>query len=55
MVQIFFQLEHTSDVLKNINKTTIPMKARHGSTKSERKKYRTYLHEHDIKKNVSTH
>ncbi|XP_025414275.1 uncharacterized protein LOC112686278 isoform X2 [Sipha flava] len=41
-------LEQTSDVLKNINKKTISMKAKHGSTKSERKKYRTNLHEQDI-------
>lgn len=29
------------------------MKAKHGSTKSERKKYRTDLHEHDINNYVS--
>lgn len=46
---------HSIDVLNHINKTTIPMKAKHGSTKSERKKYRTHLHQHDIIENVSTH
>jgi hypothetical protein len=29
------------------------MKAKHGSTKSERKKYRTNLHEQDINNYVS--
>lgn len=29
------------------------MKAKHGETKSERKKHRVSLHEHDIQDNVS--
>lgn len=46
-------MEHTSDVLKDINKTSISMKAIHGSTKSERKNHRKFLHEHDVYNYVS--
>jgi len=47
-------MEHSADVLKDISKKTIAMKAKHGSTKSERKSYRTYLHTYETSNNVST-
>lgn len=47
------QLELTSDVLKDINIKTISMKAKHGSTKSERKQFRLDLHKLDINNVVS--
>ncbi|VVC41493.1 TRM13/UPF0224 family, U11-48K-like CHHC zinc finger domain [Cinara cedri] len=37
-------MEQSSDVLKDISKATVSMKAIHGSTRSERKKYRNLLH-----------
>jgi len=46
-------MEHSNDVLNDIKKKTITMKAKHGSTKSERKNYRARLHEHDVIINVS--
>jgi hypothetical protein len=46
-------LEQTSDVLTNIS-DVILMKAKNGSTKSERKKHRMFLHENDVKNNNET-
>lgn len=53
LLLLFIKLEQTSDVLKDIKKKTISMKAKHGETRSERKKYRVALHEHDIQDYVS--
>lgn len=46
-------MEQSADVLNYISKKTILMKAKHGFTKSERKKHRIFLHEHDLSNFVS--
>lgn len=48
-------MEQTSNTLTNVNETTALMKAKHGSTKSERKNYRMLLHNHDTINHVSTY
>lgn len=52
-VYLIFQLEQSSDVLKSIRKSTVGMKVKHGSTKSQRKLHRVLLHRHDTAVNVS--